>query len=130
MITVIIKKNRLSGNKEGGLAMNPLLCCRCIWGLLPMILALVLNCAKYKQRSKTAQTQTKRTANPHELCVPCASGVRLVWVCCAFDPNAVRQNGITGGITPNYGLMPNAYRMIFTPNLVLSSARNRLLRKS
>ena len=64
--------------------MNPLLYCSCILGLLPIRVALVLNCAKDKQRSRTEQLKTKRTANPHELCVPCASGVRLVWVCCAF----------------------------------------------
>ena len=74
--------------------MNPFFYCSCILGLLPIRLALVLNCAKDKQRSRTEQLKTKRTANPHELCVPCASGVRSVWVCCAFDPNAVRQNGI------------------------------------
>jgi hypothetical protein len=57
--------------------MNPFFYCSCILGLLPIRLALVLNCAKDKQRSRTEQLKTKRTANPHELCVRSGFAVRL-----------------------------------------------------
>lgn len=36
----------------------------------------------------TEQTHSKRTRFVRHVCVWCAVGVRLVCVCCAFDPNA------------------------------------------